>query len=180
MKNKEIAPRVGLEFERKPLIGRAFFRTPWQVTPKAYPEIVCCGETLRYGPSTTDTLLVVAPPGIQHESSVSEKLQPSAAADGCRARHGKIECMEVVVNMPDPVARQWGDTPQAIGRHVVEDAVIERYRSGRLSQRQAGEALGLDYWQTEAFLRDRGVPVNYSVADLEADEAALAKISQGS
>lgn len=88
--------------------------------------------------------------------------------------------MEVIVNMPDPVARQWGDTPQAIARHVVEDAVIERYRSGRLSQRQVGEALGFDYWQTEAFLRDRGVPVNYSVADLEADEAALKKIARGS
>ena len=82
--------------------------------------------------------------------------------------------------MPDPVARQWGDTPQAIARHVVEDAVIERYRSGRLSQRQVGEALGFDYWQTEAFLRDRGVPVNYSVADLEADEAALKKIARSS
>jgi predicted HTH domain antitoxin len=88
--------------------------------------------------------------------------------------------VELVVNMPDPVARQWGDTPQAIARHVIEDAVIERYRSGGLSQRQVGEALRLDYWQTEAFLRDRGVPVNYSVADLEADEAALKKIARGS
>ena len=79
--------------------------------------------------------------------------------------------------MPDSVARQWGDTPQEIARHVVEDAVIERYRSGRLSQRQVGEALGFDYWQTEAFLRERGVPVNYSVADLEADESALNKVS---
>ena len=79
--------------------------------------------------------------------------------------------------MPDSVARQWGDTPQEIARHVVEDAVIERYRSGRLSQRQVGEALGFDYWQTEAFLRERGVPVNYSVADLEADESALNRVS---
>lgn len=85
-----------------------------------------------------------------------------------------------MVNMPDSVARQWGDTPQAIARHLVEDAVIERYRSGRLSQRQVGEALGLDYWQTEAFLRERRVPVNYSVADLAADEAALGKISRSS
>lgn len=82
--------------------------------------------------------------------------------------------------MPDSVARQWGDTPQAIGRHLVEDAVVERYRSGRLSQRQVGEALGLDYWQTEAFLRERQVPVNYSVADLAADEVALEKISRSS
>jgi predicted HTH domain antitoxin len=84
--------------------------------------------------------------------------------------------MDVVVSMPDPGARQWGDTPQTIGRHVVEDAVIERYRTGRLSHRQVGEALGLNYWQTETFLRERGVPLNYSVADLEADAATLENI----
>ena len=84
--------------------------------------------------------------------------------------------MDVVVSMPDPVARQWGETPQAIARHVVEDAVIERYRTGRLSHRQVGEALGLDYWQTESFLVARGVPLNYSADDLEADEATLGKI----
>lgn len=84
--------------------------------------------------------------------------------------------MDLVVNMPDPIARQWGDTPQAIARHVVEDAVIERYRTGRLSHRQVGEALGLDYWQTETFLTERGVPLNYSTADLEADETALDKL----
>jgi len=85
--------------------------------------------------------------------------------------------MDVVVSMPDQVARQWGDTPKAIGRHVVEDAVIERYRAGRLSHRQVGEALGLDYWQTESFLKERGVPLNCSAADLEADEAALQRIN---
>ena len=36
--------------------------------------------------------------------------------------------------------------------------------------------LRLDYWQTEAFLQGRGVPMNYSAADLEADNATLDKI----
>ena len=36
--------------------------------------------------------------------------------------------------------------------------------------------LGLDYWQTEIFLKQRGVPLNYSAADMEADHATLAKI----
>ena len=85
-----------------------------------------------------------------------------------------------MVNILDSVARHWGDTSQEIGRQLVEDAVIERYRSGRLSQRQVGEALGLDYWQTEAFLRKRRLPVNHSVADLAADEVALGKISRDS
>ncbi len=46
----------------------------------------------------------------------------------------------------------------------------------RLSHRQVGEMLGLDYWQAEAFLKGRGVPLNYSAADLEADHATLDKI----
>jgi hypothetical protein len=35
---------------------------------------------------------------------------------------------------------------------------------------------GLNYWQTQAFAKERGVPHNYSVADLGADEAMLEKI----
>ena len=84
--------------------------------------------------------------------------------------------MQITVKMPDEVARQWGETPEAVGRHVLEDAAIESYRAGRLSHRQVGEMLGFDYWQTEAFLTERGVPLNYSAADLEADNATLDKI----
>lgn len=36
--------------------------------------------------------------------------------------------------------------------------------------------LGLDYWQTETFLNERAVPLNYSAADLAADNATLEKI----
>jgi predicted HTH domain antitoxin len=84
--------------------------------------------------------------------------------------------MQVTVEMSDQVARQWGETPAAVGRHVLEDAAIEGYRAGRLSHRLAGEMLGLDYWQTEAFLKEREVSLNYSAADLQADSATLAKI----
>ncbi|PYJ56791.1 MAG: hypothetical protein DME24_21120 [Verrucomicrobia bacterium] len=84
--------------------------------------------------------------------------------------------MQFTVNMPDRVARRWGETPEDVGRHVVEHAAIEGYRAGRLSHRQVGEMLGLDYWQTEAFLKELGVPVNYPAADLEADKATLDKI----
>ncbi|MDR2215963.1 MAG: UPF0175 family protein [Nevskiaceae bacterium] len=79
--------------------------------------------------------------------------------------------------MPDFIARQWGETPHAISRRLVEDAVMECYRAGRLSLRQVGLTLGLDYWQTEAFLKERGLPLNYSADDLEADVVTLDKIA---
>jgi predicted HTH domain antitoxin len=84
--------------------------------------------------------------------------------------------MQVTVEMPDQVARQWGETPDAVGRHFLEHSAIEGYRAGRLSHRHVGEMLGLDYWQAEAFLKERGVPLNYSVVDLQTDTATLAKI----
>jgi hypothetical protein len=43
-----------------------------------------------------------------------------------------------------------------------------------------GAMLGLDYWQTEAFLNQCAVPLNYSPADLSADSATLEKILSGS
>ena len=84
--------------------------------------------------------------------------------------------MQVTVELPDQIARQWGETPDAVGRHVFEDAAVEGYRTGSLSQRQVGAMLGLDYWQTEKFLNGRAVLLNYTVADLAADTATLEKI----
>ena len=84
--------------------------------------------------------------------------------------------MQVTMEMPDQVARQFGETPDAVGRHVMEDAAVEGYRAGRLTQRQVGAMLGLDYWQTETFLSGRSVPLNYSATDLVADNATLEKI----
>jgi predicted HTH domain antitoxin len=84
--------------------------------------------------------------------------------------------MQVKVEMPDQVARHWGETPDAVGRHVMEDAAVEGYRAGRLTQRQVGAMLGLDYWQTETFLNERAVPLNYSAADLTADNVTLEEI----
>jgi hypothetical protein len=84
--------------------------------------------------------------------------------------------MQITMELPDAVARQLGATPDAVSRHLLEDAAIEGYRCGHLSQRQVGAMLGLDYWRTEIFLREHDVPVNYSATELADDGAALEKI----
>ena len=83
--------------------------------------------------------------------------------------------LEVTVKLPENVARAFGETTADISRHLLESAAIEGYRAGNLSHRQVGAMLGLDYWTTESFLQDRRVPLNYTVADLEADRATLDK-----
>jgi predicted HTH domain antitoxin len=86
---------------------------------------------------------------------------------------------EVVIKLPDALARVFGDTPEARSQRVAEDAAIEEYRAGRLSQRQVGEMLNLNYWETEHFLAGRDVPVNYGIDDLQADRATLNDILFG-
>jgi predicted HTH domain antitoxin len=84
--------------------------------------------------------------------------------------------VEVVINLPDTLARIFGETPEARSRRLSEDAAIEEYRAARISVRQVGEMLGLSYWETERFLGERGVSLNYALGDLQADRATLDEV----
>lgn len=86
---------------------------------------------------------------------------------------GQIIMVEVTIKLPDHVARSFGETADLRSRRVMEDTAIQEYRAGRLTHRQVGEMLGLDYWQAERFLAEQKVPLNYSLNDLEADRATL-------
>lgn len=83
--------------------------------------------------------------------------------------------MNVAVELPEEIARQlqgaWDDVP----RRVLEAIAVEGYRSGALMRGQVGRLLGLSYWQTEAFLKERQAYLPYNEADLEQDRAALDK-----
>ena len=84
--------------------------------------------------------------------------------------------VEVNIKLPDQVARALGGSVEAVTLRILENAAVENYRSGRLSQRQVGEMLGLDYWQTEQFLARNYATLQYGPDDLEADKQTLNKI----
>lgn len=84
--------------------------------------------------------------------------------------------VEITIKLPEVLALAFGATPEARSQRLTEDAAIEEYRSGHLSQRQVGEMLGLDYWQTERFLTERNVSLNYALGDLQADRATLEEV----
>lgn len=81
--------------------------------------------------------------------------------------------VEITIQLPDKFAGSIGETPSLRSRRVLENTAIEEYRAGHISQRQVGEILGFDYWQTEAFLAERKVPLNYGLSDLEIDRTTL-------
>jgi predicted HTH domain antitoxin len=83
--------------------------------------------------------------------------------------------MSVSIDIPkqaeDVLRKAFGDT---LNRSALEALAIEGYRSGKLSQFEVQEVLGFtSHWETEERLGERGIHLNYSVADLEADRRTI-------
>jgi predicted HTH domain antitoxin len=77
--------------------------------------------------------------------------------------------MSVTLEIPeDFVQRLQADRPQAEAQLHLELA-IALYREGKLPPGRAAELAGLTRWQFEDALRERQVPMPYTVADLEHD-----------
>jgi predicted HTH domain antitoxin len=80
--------------------------------------------------------------------------------------------MQITVELPDDIA-QHADP----GREALERLAIERYRSGALTNHQAGQLLGLSRFEFDDFLIDRKIYDHaYSIDDLEQDLAGLEKL----
>lgn len=80
--------------------------------------------------------------------------------------------MQITVDLPDDIARH----PDP-GREALEALAIEGYRSGKLSNYQAAQLLGLIRSEFEGFLKDRQIYDHaYSVEDLDRDLADLEKL----
>jgi predicted HTH domain antitoxin len=77
--------------------------------------------------------------------------------------------MQVTVQLPDSIARQLTPVGGDIPRRILEAVALEGYRSEQLSRGQVSEMLGLNFWETEAFLKAHGAYLNYSKEDLEQD-----------
>lgn len=84
--------------------------------------------------------------------------------------------MRLKIDIPEKLdsalSREWGDLSAA----AKEALAIESYRTGKISIGFLAEMLGIGVIEAEAWLAKRGVPLNYTMADLEADRADLARL----
>jgi predicted HTH domain antitoxin len=81
--------------------------------------------------------------------------------------------MQITVELPSDIARH----PNG-AREALEALVIEGYRSRQLSQRDAGQILGLSRIETENFLAGHTVLYDYSIDELEAEAELLHKLQR--
>ncbi len=84
--------------------------------------------------------------------------------------------MQVVITLPDEVAHElkakWGNLEQKL----LEILVIEAYREGSISTGKVRELLGMETrLEADAFLKQRGIDLNYDKSDFEQDLLAIQK-----
>ena len=82
--------------------------------------------------------------------------------------------MSVTIELPEEIERQleteWGNLP----RRALEAVALEGYRSGALTLAQLRRILGFETrMEADAFLKQHGVYLEYSVEDLKRDRETL-------
>jgi predicted HTH domain antitoxin len=81
--------------------------------------------------------------------------------------------MEVSIYLPDDIVQRVQAQGEDVPRHVLESLALAWYQSGELSEEQVRRLLGYSTrLRVHAFLKEHGVPLRYSLEDLEQDRAA--------
>jgi hypothetical protein len=81
--------------------------------------------------------------------------------------------MEITIHLPDDVAAGLHAEQQDLPRHVLESLALAWYQSGELNEEQIRRLLGYSTrLRVHAFLKEHGVPLQYTLEDLEQDRAA--------
>ena len=82
----------------------------------------------------------------------------------------------IEISLPDALVKALGGDPEDLSRQALEALVAQAYRAGNLTHAQAGEILGLDRWQTDAFLKRAKAFRPDEIEEFGSDLAALRRI----
>ena len=79
--------------------------------------------------------------------------------------------MSVTLEIPDDFAQQLQVEREKAEARLHLELAVALYREGKLPAGRAAEIADMTRWQFEDLLRQRQVPIPYTVADLEHDLA---------
>ncbi|HKQ50482.1 MAG TPA: UPF0175 family protein [Phycisphaerae bacterium] len=74
--------------------------------------------------------------------------------------------------LEEQLRRDLGD----LGQAAREALLIEAYRKGKLSVGRLARTLGMGVIEADQWLADRGVPLNYTFEDFQADVRSLEEL----
>jgi predicted HTH domain antitoxin len=84
--------------------------------------------------------------------------------------------MQITVELPDDLAQRLIRAGQDPARAVLENVAVEAFRAQRLTEHQLAQLLGMDRYQLDGFLKDRGVWLDYTIDDLHPELEAQRKL----
>ena len=82
----------------------------------------------------------------------------------------------IAVDLPEDIAKQLESAWRDVSPGTLEAVALEGYRDGTLSREQVGRVLGLSFWETEAFLKERQAYLAHDEQDLGADRRDLDRL----
>ena len=85
--------------------------------------------------------------------------------------------MRIAVDLPEDIAERLETAWRDLSRGAVEAVALEGYRDGSLTRDQVSRLLGLSFWDTEAFLKERQAYLSYDEEDFEQDRRDLDRIA---
>ena len=78
--------------------------------------------------------------------------------------------MNINIAVPDEIAKALQEEWQDMPRGVLESIALEGYRCGAMGEELVRRLLGFETrFEVHGFLKDHGVPLNYTLEDLEQD-----------
>lgn len=84
--------------------------------------------------------------------------------------------MQIALELPEDIAKHLEDAWRDVSRGTLEAVAIEGYRNGVLTRGEVGRLLGLTFWETEAFLKERQAYLAYTEEDFEQDRRDLDRL----
>ena len=81
--------------------------------------------------------------------------------------------MAIQIELPDEVEQLLNSEWPDLSRRALEAVVLEGYRDGVLSRGKVAETLGLNFSESEAFLKQHEAFLPYTRQDLERDLETL-------
>jgi hypothetical protein len=78
--------------------------------------------------------------------------------------------MQIHLNVPEEIARNFGDDTQSVEKAALEGLALEGIRSGRLSRGQVRRLLGFETrYEVDGFLKAHGIAVQDRLEEVERD-----------
>lgn len=84
--------------------------------------------------------------------------------------------MEVTLHIPDAIVTRPTEGGGDLSRVALESVALEALRSGRITEVQFCEMLGLARIQMDGFLKSHGVYEEYTLEDFEQERQALKEL----